>query len=127
MTRPIKLPQWADAPSVPTDIVEPSDIKKGLGWTTAGTIPEKPPYQYFNYWQNLVFNWVSYFDALISEQGFITSNDSVVSITIPTGKTLTHFNLTLLHTYTVEGNLVTKNLDTTNGILISTTGFVDVI
>lgn len=50
MPRPSLFPEWASGGS---GSVEPSSAKKLLGW-----IVEKPPYQFFNWWMNLVYLWL---------------------------------------------------------------------
>jgi hypothetical protein len=56
MPKPIKLPTWATSSP---NILEPSEGKKAQGWVPG----EQPPASFFNYWQNLVHEWVSYLDA----------------------------------------------------------------
>lgn len=53
VSKPSKYPEWADGGT----IVEPSGAKKSLGW-----IVEKPPYQFFNWLFNLIYQWVEWFD-----------------------------------------------------------------
>ena len=85
MVRPTKLPNWADA-AVVGDIVEPTEVKKSAGWEKVGGIPEKPPYQYFNYWQNSVYNWVNYLDAAVTA---FATQDLTLRLDTPTlGQTL---------------------------------------
>lgn len=52
-TKPSSLPRWAD---VGGDIVEPTSGEKNVGWEP----DTKPPAQYFNWWQNLVYQWMQY-------------------------------------------------------------------
>ena len=56
MPKPIKLPTWATGA---TSILEPSDGKKAQGWVPG----EQPPASIFNYWQNLVHEWITWLDA----------------------------------------------------------------
>jgi hypothetical protein len=85
MVRPTKLPNWADTAGV-GDIVEPTEVKKSAGWEKVGGIPEKPPYQYFNYWQNSVYNWVNYLDAAVTA---FATQDLTLRLDTPTlGQTL---------------------------------------
>ena len=51
MTLPSKLPTWATGAA---SILEPSDGKKAQGWVPG----EQPPASFFNYWQNLVGQWI---------------------------------------------------------------------
>lgn len=50
ITDPSKLPEWATGAA---DVVEPSAGKKGTGWVNG----ERPPPEYFNWWQELVHDW----------------------------------------------------------------------
>ena len=69
MSAPTELPIWADAPTDPVPglpgtihpIVEPSDAVKHQGW-----VGERPPLNVFNWWMNLVYQWVAWFDTTIS-------------------------------------------------------------
>jgi len=56
MAKPTILPEWDE-----TEInsVEPDATHKAEGWLAPGGIPEKPPYQSFNFWQNSVWKWLS--------------------------------------------------------------------
>jgi len=64
MTRPTTLPEWASTAG-PADLIEPSTGKKESGWRKIivglDSIPEKPPYQEFNWWQNLTYEWIKKF------------------------------------------------------------------
>lgn len=63
MAIPAKLPEW-DTTEV--NIVEVDQQHKDEGWVAPGGVPEKPPFQSFNWWQNLVYQWTKYFDESIS-------------------------------------------------------------
>lgn len=52
-TIPPKLPYWASSDPNP-NILEPGEGKKQQGWVPG----EQPPAAYFNYWMNLVGQWV---------------------------------------------------------------------
>jgi hypothetical protein len=58
MPRPTEHPDWATAPSSPTDIVRPPAARIADGWNPA----ERPPAQYWNWWQNLVGQWARWLD-----------------------------------------------------------------
>ena len=58
MGRPSKLPEW-DKNQI--NIVEDSGSRKDDGWLAPAGVPEKPPFQTFNWWQNLVYLWIKYF------------------------------------------------------------------
>lgn len=72
MAKPSTLPEWASSPTS-GDIVEPSAPKKAAGWAKVSGTPEKPLYQYFNWYQNLVYLWTTWFDSNI-DQGVKTSD-----------------------------------------------------
>jgi hypothetical protein len=61
MPKPSILPQWATVGGA--QIVEPTVGKKAQGWNTQ----EKPPGQYLNWWQNLVYQWMQYLNGLEGE------------------------------------------------------------
>ena len=53
-----------------TDIVDPGDTKRNLGWVRAGAglnYGEAPPYQWFNYMQNSYGNWIDYLSKSVDE------------------------------------------------------------
>jgi len=52
--RPDKLPVWATGTDA--EKTEPTTNKREKGW-----ILEKPAYQFFNWWMNLVYNWIKFF------------------------------------------------------------------
>jgi hypothetical protein len=78
MAKPTDLPEWASSPQDVNDIVVPSAGRKQTGWHRNAGVPEKPPYQFFNWFQNLVYQWVSWFDSNI-DQGVKTSDSPVFS------------------------------------------------
>lgn len=56
--QPEKLPTWATENA---EIEVPVEEKQAWGWRRLfDTTPEFPFFQYFNWWQNLVLQWVSY-------------------------------------------------------------------
>lgn len=63
MAKPGTLPEWA---TDETGIVEPDAGLKATGWVP----DQRPPAQYFNWFKNLVYKWISWFD---------TEQDSVIS------------------------------------------------
>lgn len=71
-TAPTSLPIWATTAGV-NDLIEPLTAKKESGWAKVGGIPEKPPYQTFNWWQNLSYQWTAYFSVLIAGDGTYTT------------------------------------------------------
>lgn len=62
MTQPTKYPLW-DANQ--TAISDPGISREADGWSAPAGVPEKPPYQVFNHWQNNVYLWLKY----LNEQG----------------------------------------------------------
>ncbi len=60
MAKPSQLPQWGDG-AAPADIVDPGSAKRALGWSTS----ERPPHTYFNWWMNLVFQWIQWLDGFL--------------------------------------------------------------
>jgi hypothetical protein len=54
MARPSILPEWASGGTK----TEPSSAKKALGWVFG----ERPPFDFFNWWQDLVSDWIVYLD-----------------------------------------------------------------
>ncbi len=55
MTKPSKLPEWN---TTQVNSTEPDQDHKDEGWLAPGGVPEKPPFQTFNYWMNEVFRWI---------------------------------------------------------------------
>lgn len=93
VTKPTKYPQWA-SDGTTGQIVEPSTAKKALGW-----IIEKPPFQFFNWLFNLIYQWVEWFD-----QGY----EGVVFV---------NYAATTTGTYTVPLGSTHLMVDTTGGAI----------
>ena len=85
MTKPTELPEWASSPQDPSDIVTPSVARKLSGWHRNGDVPEKPPYQVFNWWQNKVYQWVAWFNSLLDQEVNTTSSPTFISINLSEG------------------------------------------
>ena len=66
MTKPASLPEW-DTNEL--NSVEPDQDHKDEGWLAPGGIPEKPPFQTFNHWQNNVYKWLEYIDTELFPAG----------------------------------------------------------
>ena len=64
MAKPSVLPIWDTAQS---NSVEPDAAHKLDGWMIVGGVPEKPPLQSFNFWQNNTYLWIKSFN----EQGIV--------------------------------------------------------
>jgi len=62
MDKPVRLPEWAS--DIDALINEPTQAKKGTGWTTSTGdttgVPEKPSLQSFNWYMNTVYENVKY-------------------------------------------------------------------
>jgi hypothetical protein len=71
-TKPTTVPNWADTGTK----VEPSSGKKATGWE----YEEKPPFEYFNWWMNLIGLWCAYLDDLGSSD--ITNDSAIPGLTI---------------------------------------------
>lgn len=55
MAKPSALPEW-DTTQV--NSVTPDTQHKSEGWLIPAGVPEKPPAETFNYWQNEVYRWI---------------------------------------------------------------------
>ncbi len=76
MPRPTEHPDWATAPSDPTDIVRPPLGRINDGWNPA----EKPPAQFWNWWQNLVGQWIRWLEeSLLAAQDELTTRINALS------------------------------------------------
>lgn len=74
MTKPTALPTWATDPAAA--IQNPGATKNALGW-----VAELPPHEFFNHWQNLVYQWVAYFDVEVDAVAAQQNNyDAVVGV-----------------------------------------------
>ena len=63
MAKPSKLPEWDKNE---TDTTEPTTSRKDDGWVVTASVPEKPPYQMFNWWQNNVYKWIDWLKDKVS-------------------------------------------------------------
>lgn len=59
MAKPAKLPDWN---TTEVNSTEPDITHKEQGWLAPGGVPEKPPFQTFNYWMNIVWKWIKSFN-----------------------------------------------------------------
>ena len=64
--KPITLPVWATGGAIAT----PSGGKQSTGWVTG----ERPPAQYLNWYQNLVYLWVLFVSGFFTNNGSATGN-----------------------------------------------------
>lgn len=75
VSKPTKTPEWADGGSAV--IVEPSGAKKLLGW-----VIEKPPYQFFNWLFNNIYQWILWYNQGYKPMTVVTAAGATV---IPLG------------------------------------------
>lgn len=76
---PSAQPVWATTPNV-NGLIEPSPAKQALGWVGGG---EKPPYQTFNWWQNLVYQWTVFAEE--DDQRRFAGQQTIADVTIASG------------------------------------------
>ena len=70
--KPGSTPRWANVGGA---IVVPSSGKQDVGWEA----PEKPPAEYFNWFQNLTWQWLDYLDeGILSGPHTFTGGDVTV-------------------------------------------------
>lgn len=55
MAKPLRLPIWNINE---TNNIEPDTAHKNDGWLAPAGVPEKPAFQYFNDYMNLVYKWI---------------------------------------------------------------------
>lgn len=65
MAKPTVLPIWD---TDETNSIVPDAAHKLDGWLAPGGVPEKPPFQTFNFWQNAVYKWITE----INNRGILT-------------------------------------------------------
>jgi len=68
-TKPLTPYKWAQNAAA-SDIVDPGEAKRNLGWSRAGAglnYGEAPPYQWFNFMQNSYGQWIDYLTKSIDE------------------------------------------------------------
>ncbi len=70
MTKPSDLPVWDENE---TNANQPNQARQDDGWLAPGGVPEKPPFQYFNWWQNNVFKWLKE----INDKGILQYSNNV--------------------------------------------------
>jgi hypothetical protein len=79
MIRPSTLPEWCTFPADPADKSAPNAAKKQSGFKRVAGIPEKPPFQDFNWYMSLVYDWVLYFSSMVQTGGAITVANNQVA------------------------------------------------
>jgi len=79
-TLPSSLPVWAsDSGAL---ITVPPTVKQETGWELT-TPKEKPKLDYFNWWMNLVYQWIAYFrERSLSAENITILNNQAVGVTI---------------------------------------------
>jgi len=84
MIRPSSAPpQWCTTPVDPGDISAPDAAKKASGFKKVAGVPEKPPYQDFNWYMNLAYQWLLYMSAgFLSRAGVSIANNQVAPANI---------------------------------------------
>lgn len=85
MTAPTDLPIWATTAATGM-LVAPDLSKQQQGWSTDTNTPtgnpDHPPLQYFNWWMNLVYQWINYMSVPIADLGTMAyQNANAVAIT----------------------------------------------
>lgn len=107
-------------------ITEPTTAKKQLGWIQS----EKPPQGFLNYWQNLVYLWINYFDG--GGGGSIVSYDLIADLTALNGADLVnnskhyvmdfgvyqYINTGDLSTIPADGETVLEPADSTGRLIL---------
>lgn len=56
MAKPTIIPEWD---TTEANSIEPDQDHKDQGWLAPGGVPEKPPFQTFNHWQNNTYKWIN--------------------------------------------------------------------
>ena len=77
---PSAVPTWAtDAGTT----VEPTSGKKAAGWV----VEERPPARWFNWWMNLVYQWIYYYGSKNAVGGIFGLDDSTGVAALSTSNT----------------------------------------
>jgi len=77
---PTDLPVWATASGALK--TAPPGAKQAAGWELLSP-KEKPPLDYFNWWQNLVYQWIAYFrERSFSAENISILNNQAVAVSI---------------------------------------------
>lgn len=101
-TKPANTARWAQTAggTLSSEIVEPSSGEKDSGWADA----QLPPHDYFNWWQNLVHQWVLYLNdgAFTGTHSFAGSTSFAGGLTGDTNSTGDFQADDFYHTDTLE-------------------------
>ncbi len=77
MSKPTSKPNWIPSDD-PEKITAPSGSKQNTGWLSG----EKPPFQFFNWFWNLISKWIAYLEEITDALGTMaTQNANAVTIT----------------------------------------------
>lgn len=94
MSKPTDIPEWSTDANFPagTDpwsgtptTVEPSSGQKAAGWNPS----QRPPAQYLNWWQNLVYQWVAWLDSIFDSDGDLYHDTKTLVISPSSGQATT--------------------------------------
>jgi hypothetical protein len=143
MAKPLKLPEW-DTTQV--NSIEPDQPHKDEGWLAPGGVPEKPPFQTFNYWQNEVYRWINeinitgilIYDAFtnyIADASYVVGSDGnlyicwvnngpVTAVVDPVGDTTGVWSIFETNVYRIDASETDQGA-TGNGRTIK--AFIDII
>lgn len=80
MTRPLSKPEWIPN-NDPDKIIAPSSSKQSTGWLR----DEKPPFQFWNWFWNLVSQWITHVEAISIILGVNADNTEAADVTITGG------------------------------------------
>lgn len=110
VSKPSELPEWADGGGA--DITDPPTLKKQTGW-----VVEQPAHDVFNWWMNLVYQWIQWINDL-QDQAFTWTAGQIFSA-------LAHFNagLAVASGLTVTGGTTTDSLTVTGATTLATPTF----
>jgi len=60
MAAPADLPEWD---TNETNTVQPEATQRADGWQSTLGTPEKPPFEWDNWWKNNVYKWINYLNS----------------------------------------------------------------
>ena len=85
MSKPATKPAWIPDDD-PAKIIAPSESKQNTGWLSG----EKPVYQFFNWFFNIVSKWIAYLEEITDEvpianggTGATTAADALINLGLP--------------------------------------------
>ncbi len=93
MAKPSDLPIWDENQ---TNIVTTPQDNQDEGWLNPAGIPEKPPFEVLNYWQNNVYRWLEHYDSYVEVATGGDVDITTGDLTVTTGDlTVTSGNLSI--------------------------------